>query len=50
MCGIAGVYNFKKSDSVKEKDVVKMRDTLTHRGPDDLICPRTARSASEPEG
>jgi asparagine synthase (glutamine-hydrolysing) len=35
MCGIAGIYNFKKSEGVKEKDVVKMRDTLVHRGPDD---------------
>lgn len=34
MCGIVGVYNFKNSSSVKEKDAVKMRDSLIHRGPD----------------
>ncbi len=35
MCGITGIYNFKKSKPVKESEVVKMRDTLIHRGPDD---------------
>lgn len=34
MCGIAGVYNFKNSKTTGEKTVVKMRDTLVHRGPD----------------
>lgn len=35
MCGIAGVYHFKNSKRVTEKELVKMRDTLIHRGPDD---------------
>ena len=35
MCGIAGVYHFQNSRRVKEKELVKMRDTLVHRGPDD---------------
>jgi asparagine synthase (glutamine-hydrolysing) len=35
MCGIAGVYHFQNSKKVKEKELVKMRDTLVHRGPDD---------------
>lgn len=34
MCGIAGIYNFKKDTSVKESDVNRMRDSLAHRGPD----------------
>jgi asparagine synthase (glutamine-hydrolysing) len=34
MCGITGLYNFKKDARVREPDVVAMRDTLTHRGPD----------------
>lgn len=35
MCGIAGLYHFNNSKKAKEKDLVKMRDTLVHRGPDD---------------
>ena len=34
MCGIAGVYHFQNSKTTNEKIVVKMRDTLIHRGPD----------------
>src|SRR3990167_2561422 len=34
MCGIAGVYHFQNSTTTNEKTVVKMRDTLIHRGPD----------------
>ncbi len=35
MCGIAGLYHFKNSKTVREDDLVRMRDTLVHRGPDD---------------
>jgi asparagine synthase (glutamine-hydrolysing) len=35
MCGIAGVYHFNNSKRVERSTVEKMRDTLTHRGPDD---------------
>ncbi len=35
MCGINGVFKFNNSNTVKESEVVKMRDTLVHRGPDD---------------
>lgn len=35
MCGIAGIYHFQNSKKVREKELVKMRDTLVHRGPDD---------------
>ncbi|MEK7464415.1 MAG: asparagine synthase (glutamine-hydrolyzing) [Patescibacteria group bacterium] len=42
MCGISGVYHFGNSKTVNVKDVVKMQDTLIHRGPDggaDYISP-----------
>lgn len=35
MCGITGIYHFKNSKTVDERTLVTMRDTLTHRGPDD---------------
>jgi len=35
VCGIAGIYNVNNSSEVSEKTLVKMRDTLIHRGPDD---------------
>jgi len=35
VCGIAGIYNTDNSLEVSEKTLVKMRDTLIHRGPDD---------------
>jgi len=35
MCGFAGVYEYGTADgSVSHERIVKMRDTLTHRGPD----------------
>jgi asparagine synthase (glutamine-hydrolysing) len=34
MCGITGVYNFEKEEVISERDVITMRDTLRHRGPD----------------
>lgn len=34
MCGISGVFHFNNSKTVQETRVVKMRDTLVHRGPD----------------
>ena len=36
MCGISGLFEFGSSDGrVDERIVTRMRDTLTHRGPDD---------------
>ncbi len=35
MCGICGVFNYGRSDAVEEKVILKMRDTMIHRGPDD---------------
>ncbi|HDY73042.1 MAG TPA: asparagine synthase (glutamine-hydrolyzing) [Candidatus Jorgensenbacteria bacterium] len=35
MCGINGLYHFNNSKTIKEAELVKMRDTLIHRGPDD---------------
>ncbi|HZN03403.1 MAG TPA: asparagine synthetase B, partial [Candidatus Polarisedimenticolia bacterium] len=36
MCGIAGVFEFgRESGRVDEALLTRMRDTLTHRGPDD---------------
>ncbi|MBI1949741.1 MAG: asparagine synthase (glutamine-hydrolyzing) [Acidobacteria bacterium] len=36
MCGICGVFEFGKSGRVVEEDtLIRMRDTMTHRGPDD---------------
>ena len=35
MCGIAGLYHFNNSKTTSEGEVIKMRDTLIHRGPDD---------------
>lgn len=35
MCGIVGVYNFLKSEQVNENLLIKMRDIMAHRGPDD---------------
>lgn len=35
MCGIAGVYSFDQSGfKVNEDYIIKMRDTMSHRGPD----------------
>jgi asparagine synthase (glutamine-hydrolysing) len=35
MCGIVGIINKKRSEKVTEPLIKGMRDTLTHRGPDD---------------
>lgn len=35
MCGIVGIYNYKNGKSVSKDNLLKMRDTLIHRGPDD---------------
>ena len=35
MCGIAGILGFTDGFAVDEAIVTRMRDTLTHRGPDD---------------
>lgn len=35
MCGISGILGFHDSFAVDEATAVRMRDTLTHRGPDD---------------
>lgn len=35
MCAITGVFHFNNSSRVRECDLVKMRDTMIHRGPDD---------------
>lgn len=34
MCGIAGILNFDKNRQVDETEVIRMRDSLIHRGPD----------------
>jgi asparagine synthase (glutamine-hydrolysing) len=35
MCGIVGVLNFDKNNSIDSSTLVKMRDSMIHRGPDD---------------
>jgi asparagine synthase (glutamine-hydrolysing) len=35
MCGIVGIFNFQKKSRVNEPLLVKMRDEMIHRGPDD---------------
>ena len=35
MCGIVGVYNFGAAPRDERGDVIRMRDALAHRGPDD---------------
>jgi asparagine synthase (glutamine-hydrolysing) len=34
MCGIAGLYNYAESERDERADLCRMRDTMTHRGPD----------------
>ena len=34
MCGIAGIYNYKSSQTVNKDVLISMRDTMIHRGPD----------------
>jgi len=38
MCGICGVWNYGDGQPVGRPDLETMRDTLTHRGPDDAGC------------
>src|SRR5918999_1240288 len=35
MCGICGMWGFSDSFAVDEDLVTRMRDSMTHRGPDD---------------
>ena len=35
MCGICGIYNYKKNERVSETTLNRMNNALTHRGPDD---------------
>ncbi|MGA2333403.1 MAG: asparagine synthase (glutamine-hydrolyzing) [Syntrophales bacterium] len=35
MCGICGIINFEHSNPVKRDEIIAMRDTMIHRGPDD---------------
>jgi len=35
MCGITGIYYFDKEKKVEEQLLIKMRDTVSHTGPDD---------------
>ena len=35
MCGIVGIFNFSNQDNVNENLLIKMRDIMIHRGPDD---------------
>ena len=34
MCGIAGLFNYATSPRDEQAEVCRMRDALTHRGPD----------------
>ena len=36
MCGIAGIYNYNRNSKIDENLLIKMRDEMTHRGPDDF--------------
>ncbi len=35
MCGICGIVNFDIENKVEQDTLVKMRDVMIHRGPDD---------------
>ena len=36
MCGICGIFNYANSNfEINKKLIIKMRDTMIHRGPDD---------------
>ena len=35
MCGICGIYNFRKDRRVDKEQIVRMTNTIVHRGPDD---------------
>lgn len=34
MYRIVGIYNYKKQETVNETILIKMQDTMIHRGPD----------------
>jgi len=34
MCDIAGIYNYRNNKRVDQNVLVKMRDIMSHRGPD----------------
>ena len=35
MCGICGIISFNKERRITQDEIIKMRDTMYHRGPDD---------------
>ncbi|RLD25365.1 MAG: asparagine synthetase B, partial [Bacteroidetes bacterium] len=35
MCGIAGIFNYKKNHPVSKDILKRMSDVIIHRGPDD---------------
>lgn len=35
MCGIAGIFDFKRNSLVEKRDILAMCDAIVHRGPDD---------------
>src|SRR5216117_2940153 len=35
MCGITGQYNFERHEPVERETIVRMADSIAHRGPDD---------------
>ena len=35
MCGICGIINFSPDNHVDQSELINMRDTMVHRGPDD---------------
>src|SRR5438093_8008575 len=35
MCGIAGQFNFQRHEPVERETIVRMADSIAHRGPDD---------------
>src|SRR6266404_5687445 len=35
MCGIAGQFNFQRREPVERETIVRMADSIAHRGPDD---------------
>src|SRR5437764_7657710 len=35
MCGIAGQFNFQRGEPVKRETIVRMAQSISHRGPDD---------------
>lgn len=34
MCGIVGIYNYRNNNQVSQNTLVRMRDVMSHRGPD----------------